>query len=62
MTKLFFMDVKTPLNLKNLEIVEFSIISALTSRDLVFLYTPPISEILCVKNRRAIVVCGFLMK
>ena len=56
------MDVKTPLNLKNLEIVEFSIISALTSRDLVFLYTPPISEILCVKNRRAIVVCGFLMK
>ena len=26
------------------------------------LYTPPIAEILCVKNKRAIVVCGFLMK
>ena len=25
-------------------------------------YTPPIAEILCVKNGRAIVVCGFLMK
>ena len=24
--------------------------------------TPPIAEILCVKNGRAIVVCGFLMK
>ena len=24
--------------------------------------TPPISEILCVKNVRAIVVCGFLIK
>ena len=24
--------------------------------------TPPIAEILCVKNARAIVVCGFLMK
>ena len=23
---------------------------------------PPIAEILCVKNGRAIVVCGFLMK
>ena len=26
------------------------------------LYTPPVAEILCVKNGRAIVVCGFLMK
>ena len=26
------------------------------------LYTPPIAEILCIKNVRAIVVCGFLMK
>ena len=26
------------------------------------LCTPPIAEILCVKNGRAIVVCGFLMK
>ena len=25
-------------------------------------YTPPIAEILCVINPRAIVVCGFLMK
>ena len=25
-------------------------------------FTPPIAEILCVKNGRAIVVCGFLMK
>ena len=25
-------------------------------------HTPPIAEILCVKNGRAIVVCGFLMK
>ena len=25
-------------------------------------YTPPIAEILCVTNLRAIVVCGFLMK
>ena len=25
-------------------------------------YTPPKAEILCVKNGRAIVVCGFLMK
>ena len=25
-------------------------------------YTPPIAEILCVKNARAIVVCGFSMK
>ena len=25
-------------------------------------YTSPIAEILCVKNGRAIVVCGFLMK
>ena len=25
-------------------------------------YTPPIAELLCVKNGRAIVVCGFLMK
>ena len=25
-------------------------------------YKPPIAEILCVKNGRAIVVCGFLMK
>ena len=24
--------------------------------------TPPIAEILCVKNGRVIVVCGFLMK
>ena len=24
--------------------------------------TPPITEIICVKNVRAIVVCGFLMK
>ena len=24
--------------------------------------TPPIAEILCVKNGRSIVVCGFLMK
>ena len=24
--------------------------------------TPPIAEVLCVKNGRAIVVCGFLMK
>ena len=24
--------------------------------------TPPIAEILCVKNGRAIVVCGFLVK
>ena len=24
--------------------------------------TPPVAEILCVKNGRAIVVCGFLMK
>ena len=24
--------------------------------------TPPIAEILCVKNGREIVVCGFLMK
>ena len=24
-------------------------------------YTPPIPEILCVKNVRAIVVCGFLI-
>ena len=27
-----------------------------------FMYTPPIAEILCVINPRAIVVCGFLMK
>ena len=27
-----------------------------------FVYTPPIAEILCVKNGRAIVVCGFLIK
>ena len=27
-----------------------------------FLSTPPTAEILCVKNGRAIVVCGFLMK
>ena len=26
------------------------------------LVTPPIAEILCVKNVRAIVVCGFLIK
>ena len=26
------------------------------------LYTPPVSEVLCAKNGRAIVVCGFLMK
>ena len=26
------------------------------------LHTLPIAEILCVKNGRAIVVCGFLMK
>ena len=26
------------------------------------LYTPPIAEIIWVKNVRAIVVCGFLMK
>ena len=26
------------------------------------IYTPPVAEILCVKNGRAIVVCGFLMK
>ena len=25
-------------------------------------HTPPIAEILCVKNGRAIMVCGFLMK
>ena len=25
-------------------------------------HTPPVAEILCVKNGRAIVVCGFLMK
>ena len=25
-------------------------------------YTPPIAEILCVQNGRAIVVCGFLIK
>ena len=25
-------------------------------------YTPPVAEISCVKNGRAIVVCGFLMK
>ena len=25
-------------------------------------YTPPIAEILCVKNVGAFVVCGFLMK
>ena len=25
-------------------------------------FTPPIAEILCVINPRAIVVCGFLMK
>ena len=25
-------------------------------------YTPPIAEILCVKNGRAIMVCGFLIK
>ena len=25
-------------------------------------HTPPIAEILCVKNGRAIVVCGFLIK
>ena len=25
-------------------------------------YTPPIAEILCVINPRAMVVCGFLMK
>ena len=28
----------------------------------VYVYTPPIAEILRVKNGRAIVVCGFLMK
>ena len=27
---------------------------------LAILFTPPIAEILCVKNGRAIVVCGFL--
>ena len=27
-----------------------------------FQCTPPIAETLCVKNPRAIVVCGFLMK
>ena len=27
-----------------------------------YILTPPIAEILCVKNARAIVVCGFLMK
>ena len=27
-----------------------------------FVYTPPIPEIIWVKNVRAIVVCGFLMK
>ena len=26
------------------------------------MYTPPIAEIIQVKNMRAIVVCGFLMK
>ena len=32
-----------------------------SSKNSIFI-TPPIAEILCVKNARAIVVCGFLMK
>ena len=28
----------------------------------VMYFTPPIAEILCVKNGRGIVVCGFFMK
>ena len=32
------------------------------SWSLSMLVTPPIAEIICVKNGRAIVVCGFLMK
>ena len=30
--------------------------------ELISISTPPIAEILCVKNGRAIVVCGFLLK
>ena len=33
-----------------------------TDNNMTLVSTPPIAEILCVKNGRAIVVCGFLMK
>ena len=32
------------------------------NRSINYLLTPPIDETLCVKNARAIVVCGFLIK
>ena len=34
---------------------------SITVSPLLTYYTPPIAEVLCVKNGRAIVVCGFLM-
>ena len=34
----------------------------LGEKKLLSIITPPIAEVLCVKNVRAIVVCGFLIK
>ena len=54
----FFVEVLSTLEKKLvIKYVFFVPSSVFTTR-----YTPPIAEILWVKNGRAIVVCGFLMK